>query len=102
MYEIILYVVNVVMILLACLIYYKSAKDNIKSLCVELIEKAEIEGMVGSEKMELVVDTLYKHVPTVLKPFINKNVIQVIAQTVFDNIEAYAKKQVDKVMKDNG
>lgn len=73
--------------------YYFNVKKNLQNESVNLINNAEGIGGTGEEKMAMVVDRLYSLVPNVFKVFIKKSTIKKIAQKVFDEIEAYAKKQ---------
>lgn len=53
----------------------------------------------GGAKFEFVVNKLYTFVPAVLKPIITKDILEDITQRTFDQVEAYAKEQLDKRIK---
>ena len=52
----------------------------------------------GGKKFEEVVNKLSDLVPDVLKGIITKDMIEQIVQSTFDEIEAYAKLQLDKAV----
>lgn len=52
----------------------------------------------GGEKFQFVVDTIYKVVPTIFKPFITKDMIGKLVQSTFDQMAIYATKQLDTMM----
>ena len=91
---------NVVLALLSvffiCLSYYFYIRAKINAATEDAVNNAEQDDKTEAEKMSLAVDQIYGIVPIVLKPFITRKVIQAIIQKAFDNIEAYAKKQVKK------
>lgn len=53
----------------------------------------------GGKKHAYVVDALYKLVPAPLRPIFTKEMIGGIVDRAFAEIENYAKKQLDKVLK---
>ena len=58
----------------------------------------ELYTKVGYQKFEYAVDMLANLVPAPLKIFITRELIGEIVQKAFDGMEAYAKKQLDKVV----
>lgn len=76
--------------------YYFHVKAKIYAATENAVNNAEQADKTATEKMELAVNQIYELVPTALKPFITKAVIEKIVQAAFDKIEEYAEKQVEK------
>lgn len=91
--NIILAVLSVAMTYIA---FYFDTKRRVQEQVNNKIDMAEDTGEAGAAKMEMVVNSLYKIVPAILKPFLTKAVIQKIAQKAFDEIEKYAERQAKK------
>ena len=81
--------------------YYFNIKAKIHAATAGAVDDAEQNDKTATEKMDYAVSQIYSLVPTVLKPFFTKKVIQSIVQKAFDKIEEYAQKQVDKDRKDD-
>lgn len=98
-YEIIMTVLAVVF---GGLSLYISGKKNVIESVTGFINDAETEFKdsvnAGGKKFEWVIDKIYSIIPTVLKPFITRELISALVQKVFDIMESYAKKQLDKVV----
>ena len=92
--------VAVAIILGGFALYYKS-KTALVEKTTGLIAQAEDTyksyTKAGGMKFEWVVTRLYVYVPVWLRPLITKDVIGRIVQFVFDNVESYAKIQLDKL-----
>ena len=52
----------------------------------------------GNLKFEAAVDYLVSMLPTPLKPFITREFVGDVVQKAFDGMQAYANKQLDKVV----
>ena len=52
----------------------------------------------GNLKFEAAVDTLCNIIPVPLKPFITREFVGAVVQKAFDGMQAYANKQLDKVV----
>ena len=93
-------ILNIVLIVLAILStligYYFKIKEKISKEINGLINNAEDREYIEEDKMQSVVDNLYKLVPAPYKGILNKNVLEKMVQMAFDKIEEYAKKQVNK------
>jgi len=76
--------------------YYLYIKREIESRVPDAINGAEDTGMAGAEKFEEAVATIYALIPAVVKPFITRTLVEELVQSVFDKMEDYAKKQLDK------
>ena len=76
--------------------YYLSIKNIIRNAAEQAINAAEEMDKIGEEKMAIAVEQVYALVPEVAKPFFPKATIQVMVQLVFDQMEEYALKQVNK------
>ena len=73
--------------------YYLAIRKKVEACALDAINEAEELEAVGKEKMRAAVDTVYSIVPLVAKPFLSKELIEVIIQSIFDKVEEYAKKQ---------
>lgn len=98
------YILTIIFALLAvlglCLSYYFHVKAKIYAATENAVNNAEQDDKTAAEKMSLAVEQLYSIVPTALKPFITRKVLEKIVQAAFDKIEEYAKKQAKKNGKD--
>ncbi len=93
----ILNIALIVLTVLSTLVgYYFKIKEKIFKEINGLINNAEDGESIGADKMQSVVDNLYKLVPAPYKGILNKNVLEKMVQMAFDKIEEYAKKQVNK------
>ena len=90
-------VLTLIIFTLAGLTFYLDTKKKILEEVNGKIDGAEDTEEVGAIKMELVVDSIYNNiVPKILRPILNKAVIEKMVQAAFDKIEDYAQKQVEK------
>ena len=93
-------VLNIVLIVLTIIStfigYYFKIKEKILKEINGMINDAEDGTTIGSDKMQSVVNNLYKLVPAPYKGILNKNVLEKMVQMAFDKIEEYAKKQLNK------
>ncbi len=89
-------------ILLGALSAYLKANEKLKNNSIKYITEAEEKykdlSNAGGLKFTWVVDTLYKLVPKPLHMLITKSLIEQIVQSTFDEIESYAKTQIDKAV----
>ena len=76
--------------------YYQYVKKIIEQNALDSINKVEDLDKAGEEKLADAVELVYAMVPAVVKPFISKKMIEVTIQTVFDKVQEFAQKQVDK------
>lgn len=92
--------VAVAIILGGFALYFKS-KVKLTEKVSELIAQAEDTyksyTKAGTKKMNWVVTRLYVYVPAWLRPIITPKVLEQIVQFVFDNVQSYAKMQLDKL-----
>lgn len=83
-------------------IEYFKTKQAVTAKAAEMINQAETVykdvAKAGGKKMRYVCVQLHNLVPGPLKPFITEELIESMVQAVFDKIEDYAKKQLDKVV----
>lgn len=87
-------------LLLGVLAFYFRAKGNAVEMIAELIALAEQEaGKTGPEKMGMVVDWLYDTVPAAFRGILTKEVLQRIAQGVFNWVRRYAMEYLAKKQK---
>ena len=81
--------------------YYLIIKRKIEAEIPGAINNAEDTLMAGAEKLKVAVDTLYSLIPTVVKPFITRDIIEALVQEVFDKMEDFARKQLEKETESN-
>lgn len=98
-YEIIMTVLTVVFGFLS--IYIKT-KTQVVEKAAEAINHAETAYQsytnVSSEKMQYAIDWLMQFVPAPLKLIFTRELMERIVQAVFDEVQAFAIKQLDKVV----
>lgn len=96
-WELILSIVSCLFTLVAIVIsYYLAIRKKIEQEALNAINKAEDTDKIGEEKMQDAVEIVYDIIPAVAKPFISKKLVETIIQSVFDKVEEYARKQVNK------
>ena len=81
-------------------LYFKSKvklTEKVSGLIAEAEDTYKSYTKAGGMKFEWVVTRLYVYVPVWLRPLITREVIGRIVQFVFDNVESYAKMQLDKL-----
>ena len=95
--EIIISIVSIVCTIVSILFgYYIYIRKKIEQEALNAINKAEDTGKVGKEKMAEAVETIYNILPACVRPFISKDMIEIVVQGVFDKMEEYVRKQVKK------
>ena len=76
--------------------YYLYIKRVIESQVPDAINGAENSGKPGCEKFQEAVDTVYSVIPVVVRPFLTRTLVETLVQEVFDKMEEYARKQLNK------
>ena len=76
--------------------FYIKFKEEIRKKAGEYIDTAEGMYECGEEKMKTVIKNLSAIIPKVFKPFFTKPKLEQTIQTIFDYMESYAKKQIEK------
>lgn len=93
-------ILNIVLAILGVVItlvgYYFKIKETLIKNANDKINEAEKDAVNGKEKMEYVVNELYALVPLPYKPLFSKEFIEKLVQEIFNKIESYAEKQVEK------
>lgn len=79
-----------------CIGYYFYIKNKIAAAVNGSINDAENLEENGESKKAEVVAQLQTLIPSILKPFITKQTLNILVQKAFDKIEEYAKKQIKK------
>lgn len=78
--------------------YYLSVKKLIQEQALAAINYAETYGkeleLLGEEKMAIAVDAVYDVLPAIAKAFVTKQMLEMTIQAVFDQVKAFAEKQV--------
>ena len=73
---------------------YCKTKGNAAAAASSLIANAEETGLLGPEKMALVVDWLYDMIPTPFRQILNKATLQILAQKIFDYMKKYTNAYI--------
>ncbi len=93
----VLTIISILLTLAAvCVSYYLYIKKVIERKSLDAINNAENTDKEGKEKLADAVEEVYSVLPVVVKPFISRAVVETIIQTIFDKVEEYAQKQVNK------
>jgi hypothetical protein len=96
-WELILTIVSsVVTIAAAILGYYQHIKKRLEQEALNAINKAEETDKIGAEKMQDAIEMVYDMIPVVARPFISEKMVELVIQSVFDKVEDYARKQIEK------
>ena len=95
--EIIITIVSIICTIVSILCgYYIYIRKKIEQEALNAINKAEDTDKVGKEKMAEAVETIYNILHACVRPFISKDMIEIVVQGVFDKMEEYVRKQVKK------
>ena len=89
-------VLSVIVFIVGGLVAYFGTKSSITSMVSYLIAQAEKTALSGSEKMQMVVSELYKKVPAMLRQLFTPEILQKLAQTIFDCMKEYALTWAEK------
>ena len=96
-WELILTIVSSVIAVAAVILgYYQHIKKRIEQEALDAINKAEETDKIGAEKMQDAIKMVYDMIPDVARPFISEEMVELVIQRVFDEVEEYARKQIEK------
>ena len=96
-WELILTIVSSVIAVAAAILgYYQHIKKRIEQEALDAINKAEETDKIGAEKMQDAIKMVYGMIPAVARPFISEEMVELVIQRVFDKVEDYARKQIEK------
>lgn len=96
-WELILTIVSSVIAVAAAILgYYQHIKKRIEQEALDAINKVEETDKIGAEKMQDAIKMVYGMIPAVAKPFISEEMVELVIQRVFDKVEDYARKQLEK------
>ena len=96
-WELILTIVSSVIAVAAVILgYYQHIKKRIEQEALDAINKAEETDKIGAEKMQDAIKMVYDMIPDVARPFISEEMVELVIQRVFDKVEDYARKQIEK------
>ena len=96
-WELILTIVSSIITVAAAILgYYQHIKKRLEQEALNAINKAEETDKVGAEKMHDAIKTVCDMIPAAAKPFISEQMVEMIIQRVFDKVEDYARKQLEK------
>lgn len=76
--------------------YYQYIRKRIEEEALDAINKSEDTDLIGEQKLQNAVEIVYALLPVIAKPFISEKLIEMVIQQVFDKVEEYAQKQIDK------
>lgn len=100
--EIIAILGTVGIVVLGFLVSYFKTKSGLIGKVAEYISYAEEVfkdyTKAGEQKFNLVVDSLYALVPTVFKPILSKQILGVITQGIFEEVQKFLTTNLDKVV----
>ena len=92
-------IINIASFVLTVLIFAWGLYEQVKGKAAEsasaFIAQVESSGLVGKEKMALVVDWLYDMIPAPFKRVLNKAALERLAQTIFDYMKKYANAYIE-------
>ena len=92
-------IINIASFVLTVLIFawglYEQVKGKAAASASAFIAQVESSGLVGKEKMALVVDWLYELIPAPFKRILNKTALEKLAQTIFDYMKKYANAYIE-------
>lgn len=95
-------VMTALMVIFGFLCSYIRTKTNLINKAGDFINKAEEDykdvSKAGSEKFNFVVVALHNALPAPMKLFFTEQAISLIVQHVFDSMQDYATKQLDKIV----
>ena len=74
---------------------YQRVKGDSAAAVSGFIAEAEKTGLLGSEKMALVVGWLYEMIPLPFKKILNKGSLENLAQKIFDYMKKYANAYIE-------
>lgn len=89
-------ILSVIVFIVGGFVAYFGTKSSITTMVSYLIAQAEKTALTGSEKMQLVVSELYAKVPAILRQLFPPEVLQKLAQTIFDCMKEYALAWAEK------
>ena len=96
-WELILTIVSSVITVAAAILgYYQYIKKRIEQEALNSINKAEETDKIGEEKMQDAIERVYGMIRAVAKPVISNEMVELVIQRVFDEVEEYARKQIEK------
>lgn len=94
--EIISLVISLLAVAVTLVSYYFYIKQKLRESALNAINSAENADAAGAEKMRLAVDQVYALVPPLLKPVISRELVGQLIQAVFDKMQEFAKKNLQK------
>ena len=96
-WELILTIVSSLLTIVATILgYYQHIKKRLEQEALDAINKAEETDKIGAEKMQDAIKMVKEMIPAVARPFISDSLIETVIQGVFDKVEDYARKQLEK------
>jgi hypothetical protein len=98
-------IINIVFIILTIIAGFLATyfKTNVKlnSTVTKFISDAENmykDTISGGQKFSIVVGKLYNMIPAFIRPFIPQSILAALVQNIFNQVDAYAQQQLNKVI----
>ena len=92
-------IITIVSIALTVIVFawglYQRVRGDSAAAVSGFIAEAEKTGLLGSEKMALVVGWLYEMIPLPFKKILNKGSLENLAQKIFDYMKKYANAYIE-------
>lgn len=94
-------ILNIVFLLIAAaaivgMLFFRT-KGNLAEIVCELVAmEEEQENLIGQEKMDDLIEVLYRNVPAVFRRILNKDQLREIAQSIFVWMRNYAKSYKER------
>lgn len=96
-------IINIVLVVLTIVVgfvsLYFKANTKLYAKVTGFITAAEglyQDANSGGQKFEWVIGQLYALIPAPVRPFIPKSILAAIVQNIFNQVAAYATKQLDR------
>lgn len=78
---------------LAVFSYYLVIRKAITDESLRAIVSVEDLDVIGEEKMAIAVEAVYSILPAIARVFISRKMLEIIIQSIFDQVKAFAEKQ---------
>lgn len=89
-------ILGILAIAVTFLTYYMSVKNIVEKTAIDAINKSEDLAKIGEEKMKEAVKQVRDVIPPILLSIFTEQFVEQIIQEIFDKMQEFAKKQVNK------
>lgn len=91
-------VITIIFVLLTAVVFawglYQKVKGNAAAAASEFIAMAQKTGLLGREKMALVVNWLYDLVPVPLRSVLTRSMLEDLAQSIYDSMKLFYETKI--------